>query len=174
MAWPTPQDYNEAIQNPKANFYDPDLRTAKPELTKLGLPRPITGNFASVYRMSDTGRDVAVRCFFREFADMPERYAAISACLNSVKLPYTVGFTYLANGIKVRAGRYPVLKMDWVKGNLLDEYMRANLTDGKTLRKLAESMASYGRCAAQTVYIPWRSPTWQCVDPQWRPQTGRL
>ena len=58
--WPTPQEYNEAIQNPHLNFADPELRGGQPELTPLGLPRAITGGFASVYRMRCGGREWAV------------------------------------------------------------------------------------------------------------------
>jgi len=46
VAWPTLQDYNEAVQSPGVVFSDPDLRDATPETTKLGLPKGITGNFA--------------------------------------------------------------------------------------------------------------------------------
>ena len=137
MPWPTPQDYNEAIQNPRSSFDDPDLRAGVPELTPLGLPRPITGNFASVYRVHCAGKDWAVRCFWREFDDLQQRYAAISAHLQSAQLPYTVGFQYLPRGIKVRGQWYPILKMEWVDGQLLDEYVEQHLDDPAALRRLA-------------------------------------
>jgi len=138
MPWPTPQDYNEAIQNPRSSFEDPDLRAGMPELTPLGLPRPITGNFASVYRMHCAGKDWAVRCFWREFDDLQQRYAAISAHLQSAQLPYTVGFQYLPRGIKVRGQWYPILKMEWVEGQLLNEYVEQHLHDPAALRRLAD------------------------------------
>ncbi len=138
MPWPTPQDYNEAIQNPRSSFEDPDLRTGMPELTPLGLPRPITGNFASVYRVHCAGKDWAVRCFWREFDDLQQRYAAISAHLQSAQLPYTVGFQYLPRGIKVRGQWYPILKMEWVEGELLNEYVEQHLHDPAALRRLAD------------------------------------
>ena len=81
MPWPTPQDYNEAIQNPAFTFSDPELQSGSCEVTHLGLPKPITGNFASVYRLHCQGRDWAVRCFWRELSDMQQRYRAISAHL---------------------------------------------------------------------------------------------
>ncbi len=138
MPWPTPQDYNEAIQNPRSSFDDPDLRAGMPELTPLGLPRPITGNFASVYRVHCAGKDWAVRCFWREFDDLQQRYAAISAHLQSAQLPYTVGFQYLPRGIKVSGQWYPILKMEWVEGQLLNEYVEQHLHDPKALRRLAD------------------------------------
>jgi hypothetical protein len=138
MGWPTPQEYNEAIQNPLSAFEDPELRAGQPLLTPLGLPRPITGAFASVYqRACANGRTVAVRCFLRDFGDHQERYAAISAHLARVRLPYMTNFTYLANGIRVNGRWYPVLKMDWLEGEALQTYVARNLHNPDALRDLA-------------------------------------
>ena len=54
MNWPTPQDYREAVQAPGLAFADPDLRAARAETDRLGLPRPVTGGFASVYKQFKT------------------------------------------------------------------------------------------------------------------------
>ena len=102
MAWPTPQEYNEAIQNPRTAFVDAELRAGQPVLTPLGLPRPITGNFASVYQMVCANQRVwAVRCFLRDFADHQDRSAAISGHLARTQLPYMVDFTFRADGIRI-------------------------------------------------------------------------
>ena len=139
MGWPTPQEYNEAIQNPLTAFADPELRSGKPVLTPLGLPRPITGAFASVYQLACAGgRTVAVRCFLRDFGDHQDRYAAISAHLAAARLPYMTNFTYLANGIRVNGRWYPVLKMDWLEGESLQTYIERNLQRPDALRSLAE------------------------------------
>jgi hypothetical protein len=138
VPWPTPQEYNEAIQNPKLSFRDAELADGEPELTALGLPRPITGNFASVYRMRCARRDWAVRCFWREYADMRLRYAAISKHLGEARLPYTVGFDYLDQGIRLGKHWYPVLKMEWVEGELLNAYVERNLSNSRAIADLAE------------------------------------
>jgi len=137
MPWPTPQEYNEALQNPALSFDDVDLRSGTVELTALGLPRPITGNFASVYRLRCPSGDWAVRCFWREYADMQDRYAAISRHLKAARLPYTVGFEYLPRGIRIRCVWYPTQKMEWVERRLLDEYVREHLDDRGALSRLA-------------------------------------
>src|SRR5262245_38016579 len=142
MPWPTPQDYNEAIQTPQLSFSDPELKAGKPELTPLGLPRPITGGFASVYRMQCRQRDWAVRCFLREFADQQQRYEATSKHLAAAKLPYTVGFHFLPQGIKVKGHWYPILKMEWVQGELLNDYIKRNLRDSAALANLASRWAT--------------------------------
>lgn len=136
--WPTPQDYNEAVQNPALNFADAELRGGAAELTPLGLPRAISGGFASVYKLRCGNRDWAVRCFLREVPDQQERYAAIGRHLATAKLPYTVGFAFLADGIKVGGRPYPALKMEWVQGEPLDRWIERHLHDPAALRGLAD------------------------------------
>jgi hypothetical protein len=139
VPWPTPQDYNEAIQSPAICFADGELRASVVETTALGLPRPITGNFASVYRVSGGGRDWALRCFWRDFSDLGDRYAAISAHLGAARLPYTVPFEYLQRGIRVQGAWYPILKMAWSPGVLLDRYVEAQLGNPEALCRLSET-----------------------------------
>ena len=137
MGWPTPQDYNEAVQNPKLAFADLELQMGRPELTPLGLPRPITGGFASVYKLQCPQRMWAVRCFLRQFHDHERRYAAISEHLTRLRLPYTVGFTFLRDGIRVRGQWYPILKMEWVQGEPLSAFIERYLGNRSTLLSLA-------------------------------------
>ncbi|HEY2252674.1 MAG TPA: hypothetical protein VGH74_16485, partial [Planctomycetaceae bacterium] len=140
MNWPTPQDYNEAIQNPRSCFGDEELRAGAPELTPLGLPKPISGAFASVYQMNcapgcATGR-WAVRCFLREVSDHQARYQAISEHLQKVKLPSMVGFEFLSQGIRIRGTWYPILKMEWIDGEPLNSYIERNLANPAALAAL--------------------------------------
>ena len=137
MPWPTPQDYNEAVQSPKIVFADGELKKAVPETTKLGLPKAITGNFACVYRFARGKKEWAVRCFHRRYAGRRDRYAQISRALADLRLPYTVPFEYLHQGIRIRGQWYPILKMEWVRGPLLTSYIEKNLTNLKAMKALA-------------------------------------
>src|SRR5229473_551421 len=101
MSWPSGQDYREAIQAPSVAFKDPDLRRATVECDKMGLPRPRSGGFATVYKTTES-KAWAVRCFNRQVDDQQERYAAISSFLQQQKLPYTVDFAFLKEGIRVK------------------------------------------------------------------------
>jgi len=137
MAWPTAQDYNEAVQNPRFNFQEAVLKTGQVELNPLGLPRPRSGNFATVYRMQCGQSDWAVRCFLREFADQQQRYDAISQHLASIKLSYMVDFEFIQQGILVKGLWYPILKMAWAKGELLHTFIEKHLHDSAILQNLA-------------------------------------
>ncbi|HDN25770.1 MAG TPA: hypothetical protein ENG03_01475 [Thioploca sp.] len=137
MIWPTAQEYSEAVQNPRLNFSDAELKAGQLELTPLGLPRAISGNFVTVFRMQCEQRDLAVRCFLRNVTDQQQRYTAISQHLARVKLPYTVYFEFLSEGILVQGQWYPILKMAWVTGELLDKFIEKNLYNSVILQDLA-------------------------------------
>jgi hypothetical protein len=52
-------------------------------------------------------------------------------------LPFTVDFEYLPRGIRIRGQFYPLLKMKWVDGFLLNEFVRDNLDKPKKLEALS-------------------------------------
>ena len=138
MPWPTGQDYNEAIQNPRSVFVDGELRAGQPELDRLGLPRPRSGSFACVYKIECAGRAWAAKCFTTEVADQQERYEAIDRHLAKVRLPYMVSFGYQPQGLRVQGREYPLLKMEWVGGVSLSSFIGSNLHHPGVLGGLAE------------------------------------
>ena len=138
MTWPTPQDYNEAIQNPLSCFMDPRLKQCTPDATALGLPRAITGAFATVYRLSSPEKHWAVRCFLQNSPDLPKRYSELSSFVCNDDLPYTVDVHYQPQGIKIKGEWYPILLMEWVDGPTLDQYIFEHLENPAKLSSLAE------------------------------------
>lgn len=136
--WPSPQEYNEAVQTPRMCFSDADLANSEPELTNLGIPRVVSGGFANVYRLrSDEHQiDMAVRCFVAPVKDQQERYRAISSFLLGSDLRCTVSFEYLEEGIKVGGHWFPALKMDWVDGLPLNVCVDQNLLNRTRLSDL--------------------------------------
>ncbi|HUR54367.1 MAG TPA: hypothetical protein VMZ71_09560, partial [Gemmataceae bacterium] len=125
MNWPTAQDFNEAVQNPSTAFADPDLKSGEAVVGPTGLPMPRSGNFADVYQFrTPAGKDWAVKCFTRYVPGLDDRYRKISAALERASLPFTIGFSYLAEGLRVRGEWLPVLKMEWVEGLQLNQFVR--------------------------------------------------
>src|SRR5215212_8545678 len=127
MAWPMPQDFNESVQNPSLAFADPDLQASQPVVGPTGLPLPRSGNFADVYQMRGAdGKTWAVKCFTRAVTGLDRRYDLIGQALDAAKLPFTIGFQFLNEGVKVRGQWYPVVKMEWVEGLQLNQAVREN------------------------------------------------
>ncbi len=126
MFWPSAQDYNEAIQNPATSFADRDLRRGTVESNKLGLPKVMSGAFASVYKINTSESPWAVRCFLNSRPDHQERYKHISDFVLFDDLECTVPFYYLEQGIKIKGSWYPILKMEWVEGRTLEKFLDEN------------------------------------------------
>ncbi|MBY0549915.1 MAG: hypothetical protein K2W95_21760 [Candidatus Obscuribacterales bacterium] len=142
MSWPTPQDFNEALQSPHISFVDAQLRDGQVSLDQLGLPRPITGAFASVYRVkSRDGKDWAVRCFLHSIRDQNTRYAALSHFICNDTLDFTTPFQFLERGISIRNEWFPLLKMTWVEGLPLDIHVRQNIQNEERIRQLANQFS---------------------------------
>lgn len=134
--WPTPQDYQEAVQNPQIAFQDRELAGSEPELTPLGMPKVASGAFASVYRMKCRGRDIALRCFLRSIENQAYRYKQLSKFILADDLTYTIGFEFQFDGIRIHADKFPVLKMEWIEGTQFDIYIEQILPHSEKLKAL--------------------------------------
>ncbi len=136
--WPTPSEYQDAIQNPRACFTDPELQTGTAALTTMGIPRPYSGGHASVYRITSDGRTWAVRCFLRQLPGQQRRYEAIDRYLRATSLPCKVNFEYQTEGIRIGGASFPVVKMEWVEGTPLNRHVESLLANRQALRRLAD------------------------------------
>lgn len=137
-AWPTPNEYCAAVQNPRNCFPDRELAGGRIVLNPLGLPKVSSGNFAVVFELERGDRHYAVKCFTRQIQDQQQRYAAITRFLAGRSLPFLVSFRYLAQGLRCGGGLFPLLAMEWVDGELLHQYVERQLGRPALLRDLAE------------------------------------
>jgi hypothetical protein len=139
ITYPTGGGYREALFDTQICFKDPVLAGSQPVLDRLGMPKPISGNFASVFTIDGTdGRRWAVKCFTRYVEDQAVRYQQISKTLQEVTSPWKVGFEYLPEGVLVQGRWYPVLKMEWVDANGLLPFIETHLSEHETLANLAK------------------------------------
>ncbi|MCP3821367.1 hypothetical protein NLX86_25705 [Streptomyces sp. A3M-1-3] len=150
--FPSGAAYAEALQHTQLCFRHPELKGARPELTKLGLPRAISGAFASVFSLTSvtSGQRYAVKCFTRYIPDQERRYQAISARLaqlDSAELSqqWNLGFEYLPDAIGVGQERYPVLKMEWIDAVTLSSWLDDNHADRFAVDRLADRFESLTR-----------------------------
>lgn len=137
MAWPTPLDYQEAVQAPRLAFRHPRLQGSHPALDNLGLPKVASGNFACVFQLQSSSETYAVRCFLRAVTDQQRRYSLLSQHLGGLSLPTLVGFEYLVDGIGLRQQRFPIVKMDWVDGVTLDVFVARLVNHPDGVKQLA-------------------------------------
>ncbi|HEY9717734.1 MAG TPA: hypothetical protein V6C69_09715 [Trichormus sp.] len=127
VKWPSPQEYSEAVQAPWLNFSDATLKEAQVETNALGLPRSVSGSFATVFCFEHGNERTAVRCFLSNVHDQGHRYSAISRYVLADDLPCTVPVHYVEQGVRIGGHWYPILKMPWVDGLTLTEFVNKYL-----------------------------------------------
>ena len=129
-------EYSIALQNPIC-FHDPDLKDGDVETNAMGLPLVHSGNFASVFKIiTRNERVVAVKCFTHLEDDAHDRYTAIHAALHPLTADWKIEFEYLEDEILVDSVRAPVLKMDWVSGENLTDFINSNLANPVHLKDI--------------------------------------
>ena len=145
MPWPLSQEYNEAVQNPATNFADFDLKQSEAVANALGIPMPCSGNFADVYQCEGQRFALGRQMLQRESLGLRERYLKISGWLRRANLPFTVDFRYLKQGIRVGGNWYPILKMRWVEGLTLNQFVAQHLDKPAMLEALSQLWAKMGK-----------------------------
>lgn len=136
MTLPRGDEYQEAVQNPSFAFSDPALQNAKYETDTWGLPKPFSGGFTTTYHFSSKPLNAAwaVRCFTRNVPGLQERYRAIEGVTK--RFPFLVNTECQNNGIRIKGNYFPIIKMDWVEGLPLNEYIEKHLNDTRVLVKI--------------------------------------
>jgi hypothetical protein len=140
--YPTGGQYRDSLYNTDLCFKDSTLKGSTVDTDNLGMPKLISGNFASVFTVqSSTNQRWAVKCFTRLVDHQEERYQRISEALRPVKKPWRVEFDYLSEGVLCEGVWYPALKMEWVDAVELIPYIENYLWDPAKLADLATKFA---------------------------------
>ncbi|WP_229074281.1 hypothetical protein [Actinoplanes sp. DH11] len=140
--YPTGGDYVDALQLPGLAFADPQLRSGTVKTDDLGMPEPVSGNFASVFHVYGTaGEQWAIKCFVRPDPDRHRRYHAIATALQALQHRALVDFDYQSDGVMVAGVRYPLLKMRWVQAQGLMPWLETQLSHPDRLLTVAEQFA---------------------------------
>ena len=139
MSWPLSQDYNESIQDPRNSFSDAELKTGEAVANALGIPMPRSAT-SPCLRSTLSVRLALGRQMLHASGVRPERALQRDQQKSRLaKLPFAVDFTYLEQGIRVRGQWYPILKMQWAKGFVLNEFVRDNLDKNRSCRRSGKS-----------------------------------
>jgi hypothetical protein len=144
VTFPSSGAYVDALQDTRRCFVDPELTGCTVRTDRFGLPRPISGNFASVFTADTTsGRRLAIKCFTRDVPDQQARFREIEAALRDVPARWKVEFRYVETGVLVQGRPYPVLVMEWIEAKQLISWIEDRLRTGDrvALGRLAEGFA---------------------------------
>ena len=133
MQYPLISEYVRAIQDASNNL--DELAYLVPVLDDHGEPYRSSGAFAVVFKMKDeqTGKCYALKCFTEEQKGRAEAYRQIADELEFVDSSYITSVKYLDKEIFVDSSceedEFPVLLMDWIDGETMENYIAENYQD---------------------------------------------
>ncbi len=133
MQYPLISEYVRAIQDASNNL--DELAHLVPVQDDHGEPYRSSGAFAVVFKMKDeqTGKCYALKCFTEEQEGRAEAYRQIADELEFVDSSYITSVKYLDKEIFVDSSceedEFPVLLMDWIDGETMENYIAENYQD---------------------------------------------
>ena len=141
MQYPLISEYVRAIQDASNNL--DKLAHLVPVLDDHGEPYRSSGAFAVVFKMEDeqTGKCYALKCFTEEQEGRAEAYRQIADELEFVDSSYYItSVKYLDKEIFVDSSceedEFPVLLMDWIDGETMENYIAENYQDNYAMAML--------------------------------------
>ena len=140
MQYPLISEYVRAIQDASSNL--DKLAHLVPVLDDHGEPYRSSGAFAVVFKMKDeqTGKCYALKCFTEEQEGRAEAYRQIADELEFVDSSYITSVKYLDKEIFVDSSceedEFPVLLMDWIDGETMENYIAENYQDNYAMAML--------------------------------------
>ena len=140
MQYPLMSEYVSAIRDASENL--DKLAHLVPVLDDHGEPYRSSGAFAVVFKMKDeqTGKCYALKCFTEEQEGRAEAYCQIADELEFVDSSYITSVKYLDKEIFVDSSceedEFPVLLMDWIDGETMENYIVENYQDNYAMAML--------------------------------------
>ena len=140
MQYPLMSEYVSAIRDASENL--DELAHLVPVLDDHGEPYRSSGAFAVVFKMKDeqTGKCYALKCFTEEQKGRAEAYRQIADELEFVDSSYITSVKYLDKEIFVDSSceedEFPVLLMDWIDGETMENYIAVNYQDNYAMAML--------------------------------------
>ena len=131
------QDIITAIKNLDLFLKIPELKGAKPRLNNNGSPFSFAGGFNMVFQLIHKTKKWAFRVWHIPMGENKHRYLAISKYLTNSKLPFFADFIYDENGLLVNGEFADTIRMEWLDGVLLKDFIEKHLNDKTKLELLA-------------------------------------
>ena len=147
--WPMVAEIENALEHPEYSIEDNKLKKIKMENDVIGLLLQTQGQFAVVYKGKLQNSMFALRLFKEKKKGLMQRYSTLHNYLvkNKIfgKCSYFTEFEYKPQSISIKVivnrkaekVKCPIVKMDWVKGVVLQDFIQKN-NDPKKIRILAD------------------------------------
>lgn len=127
-----------SIKNLKTFLKVPELQGAVAVKKTNGQPFCYTGGFNMVFKLEHHEKKWAFRVWHVPFGANKERFQKIANYLENKNLPYFATFVYDSKGLLVNGTLQDTIRMEWLEGKLLKDFLRENLYEKEKLFDFAE------------------------------------
>lgn len=127
-----------SIKNLKTFLKVPELQGAVALKKTNGQPFCYTGGFNMVFKLEHHEKKWAFRVWHVPFGANKERFQKIANYLENKNLPYFATFVYDSKGLLVNGTLQDTIRMEWLEGKLLKDFLRENLYEKEKLFDFAE------------------------------------
>ena len=134
---PNKADIITAVKNSNLFLKVPELSGATVKINAKGMPYLFTGGFTMVFQLTKGITKWAFRVWHCGFSRQKERFQKISHYLVDKALPYFANFIYDEKGLLVNGEFVDTIRMEWLKGDLLKNYIEKNIYNPDEIRLLA-------------------------------------
>lgn len=136
--WPDRSTYSAVVLDPARCFGDAELSTATMARGRRGVLAWSGGRAIVFQAVCPDGRSVAVRFLLSPDPAAGARYAALERHLAAYPVEALVRARWLDDGVRIEDSVFPMLKMDWVSGKPVDQYVAQTIEAGAASAPLGE------------------------------------
>ena len=145
----------KAVKN-VSNIQDAELCQSSYCNGPLG-PLCYGGGFGLCFPLTtSSNKKYAFKVWFTDISDIQDRLVKISKYLETVNLPYFVGYSFLKNGLNIPSPNpeiIPALKMEWIDGLSLKQYvcevMTSPASESEKKAKILSLVEKFKKCFKQ-------------------------
>jgi hypothetical protein len=147
MNYPTIGEYNQFIHKRGGDSFKTlnGINLIPSRTTPIKVYLFGSGAFAAVFKGLLNGNTYAIRCFLSAENETIERYQNICKYLSNLNSSWKTECEFLDNEISVNGITYPILKMEWINGILINEFVTQNLSNNNVLSELQIKLISVSR-----------------------------
>jgi hypothetical protein len=101
-----------------------------------------SGAYAVVFKGVYNGKTYAIRCFLTAESETINRCKTVCDYLKDIHSNWKAECELLENEIGINGVYYPVLKMEWIDGILINQFVTQNLSDNNVLSRLQQKLVA--------------------------------
>jgi serine/threonine protein kinase len=136
MIYPQVTQVVAAAKTPQL-IKDPFFEGNTVEILASGRPEMYAGGFSQVFSIKKDKEKWAFKVWIAEISKNKERYKVVKPYLQEVGLSYFLDFEYVEGGLLVEGLFLDTLRMRWIDGLGLSNYISMNLKNTDKLERLA-------------------------------------